>query len=633
MALPSEQLPEEPPTSKAVRPGLQCEVHPVELHTHHLLEKHHAEVLEKLQSHEEILLKVLGCAHSHGALAAEKVVQERAPQVGERERRSSEREQQQDARVAFDVEQPVAAHAPNVIKRSRSRAHGSYTFTPKLFSTFTQFDLQLKEGAANVDADQASRVLGLDRRSMRSSGINDSWLKRFVSSASFDIFFASLVVTNAIFIGVEVQDNLHNPNGDSLVLKVIRNFYTALFTVEILLRIAAHQRDFFCSPDNWKWNMVDMLLVLCSLWEAALEIMSAMSEDGGQRMTGFSGLRTVRIVRITRLVRVAKLGRILRFVMALRTLIQSIIYTLKSLIWALVLLALIIYFFAIIFTQAVGDSRLDANAQQSPEADRYFNSLLEAMLSLFMCISGGVSWENVIYPLWRLSPAWVVVFVFYVSFTYFAVLNVVTGVFCQSAIDSAQSDHTMVMQSILANKEAHIEKIKFLFSEIDAEERGLITYKMFEEKVGDQAVKAYFESMDLDVWDAWSFFKLLDLDAGCVHRKSAGHKGHHGPPYAWNFGQPNRVSQSGAVEIEEFLMGCLRLRGSARAIDIAKLIHDQAWLLKNQSHFWTFVEVQLQELKQQLRHLAPTAVGAGSPMGSPTSPRPPTPATTPVSNA
>lgn len=25
---------------------------------------------------------------------------------------------------------------------------------------------------------------------------------------------------------------------------------------------------------------------------------------------------------------------------------------------------------------------------------------------------------------------------------------------------------------------------------------------MFEEKVGDQAVKAYFESMDLDVWDA-----------------------------------------------------------------------------------------------------------------------------------
>eukprot|EP00913_Durusdinium_trenchii_P021728 g20414.t1 len=145
----------------------------------------------------------------------------------------------------------------------------------------------------------------------------------------------------------------------------------------------------------------------------------------------------------------------------------------------------------------------------------------------------------------------------------------------------------MVMQSILANKEAHIEKIKLLFNEIDAQDRGLITYQMFEEKVGDQAVKAYFESMDLNVWDAWSFFKLLDLDSG------------------------------GAVEIEEFLMGCLRLRGTARAIDIAKLIHEQAWLLKNQGHFWTFVEVQLQELRQQLNQLAPTAPPS---LGSPSLP-------------
>lgn len=43
-----------------------------------------------------------------------------------------------------------------------------------------------------------------------------------------------------------------------------------------------------------------------------------------------------------------------------------------------------------------------------------------------------------------------------------------------------------------------------------------------------------------DVWDAWSFFKMLDLD------------------------------ESGAVDMEEFLMGCLRVRGAAKAIDISK---------------------------------------------------------------
>ncbi|CAK9071852.1 unnamed protein product [Durusdinium trenchii] len=593
--LPAEEKRPEPPRlSRHDRPGHQCadpqleelkhlmkglqsECHQVELQqlqTHSLLEKHHSEVLEIFEAHEGILLQVLGCAHSHGPPA-------KARRASERNLGEFSSVVQAPKGVAFDLD-PVdedASAAEDVkgedakgpLKRSPSRAHGSFTFTPKLFSTFTQFDLHLKEGAANVDADQARRERGLDRPSQHLS--RDCCLKRYVATTAFDVFFACLVISNAIFIGVEVQHTLAHPKDASVVLQVIRNSYTALFTLEIILRIAVYGRAFFRS-DDWFWNGLDAVLVICSLWEVALEIVSAaQDEEGG--MLGFTGLRTVRIVRVTRLVRVAKLGRILRFVMALRTLIQSIIYTLKALVWALVLLALIIYFFAILFTQAVSDSQ---DAEWQPEVDRYFNSLPDTMLSLFMCISGGVSWENVIYPLRRLSPAWAMVFVFFISFCNFAVLNVVTGVFCQSAIDSAQSDHQMVMQSILANKEAHIEKIKLLFNEIDAQDRGLITYQMFEEKVGDQAVKAYFESMDLNVWDAWSFFKLLDLDSG------------------------------GAVEIEEFLMGCLRLRGTARAIDIAKLIHEQAWLLKNQGHFWTFVEVQLQELRQQLNQLAPTAV-------------------------
>ena len=57
----------------------------------------------------------------------------------------------------------------------------------------------------------------------------------------------------------------------------------------------------------------------------------------------------------------------------------------------------------------------------------YFGSLADSMLSLFMSISGGVSWENVVTPLKAVSVAWVFLFLFYVSFTYFAVLNVVTA--------------------------------------------------------------------------------------------------------------------------------------------------------------------------------------------------------------
>ena len=43
--------------------------------------------------------------------------------------------------------------------------------------------------------------------------------------------------------------------------------------------------------------------------------------------------------------RIIRVLRIFRFVLALRTLVQSTIHTLKSLFWALVLLGLIIYVF------------------------------------------------------------------------------------------------------------------------------------------------------------------------------------------------------------------------------------------------------------------------------------------------
>ena len=76
-------------------------------------------------------------------------------------------------------------------------------------------------------------------------------------------------------------------------------------------------------------------------------------------------------------------------------------------------------------------------------------------------------------------------------------------VFCQSAIESAQNDHAMVVQSMIDNKTAHLTKIKALFSEIGAEESGVLTIGVFEEKIKTPAVRQYFEALGLDVWDAW----------------------------------------------------------------------------------------------------------------------------------
>jgi len=384
------------------------------------------------------------------------------------------------------------------------------------------------------------------------------------------VFFAALVGLNTIFMGIDAELQLADQieRVESVALSVTRRIFTVAFTVELVLRIVAHGRDFFCKVNFWNW--LDTVIVVAGLAEATFDVIQAAA--GEANVPSMVSLRALRILRITRMLKIIRVLRIFRFVLALRTLVQSTIHTLKSLFWALVLLGLIVYVFALVFTEATGDMIRDLRVvgDQQSASLRYFGSVTTTMLSLFMSIAGGVSWEDVLEPLRQVSEIWVVLFIMYVSFTYFAVLNVVTAVFCQSAIESAQNDHSTKCQAILADKEMHIEKIKDLFQEIDEAHTGIITYETFQQKMHTPEVRTYFETIDLDVWDAWSFFKLLDLDEG------------------------------GSVEIEEFLMGCLRLRGSARSMDVAKLMYDQAWHIKNQGRFWAFVEERLRMLQEEV---------------------------------
>lgn len=52
-------------------------------------------------------------------------------------------------------------------------------------------------------------------------------------------------------------------------------------------------------------------------------------------------------------------------------------------------------------------------------------------------------------------------------------------------------------------------------------------------------------------------------------------------------------------------MGCMRLRGSAKALDVAKLMFDQHWAVKQQVTFMQFVETELKRMDLYFHHLCP----------------------------
>jgi len=374
----------------------------------------------------------------------------------------------------------------------------------------------------------------------------------------------ALIISNSIFMGVEIDYTARNPIADTPSAYVgIGYVYAAAFTLELVMRLGLDRLEFFCAKtmNAIMWNYLDLFIVLSSLAEVALDIVkyaqeaSAEGDDEQDEGISMSNLRIIRIIRVTRLLRLLRIGRIVRFISALRLLVYSIVHTLKSVFWSMLLLTIIIYVFGILFTQAATDYRVQLTVagkeplltEEADEALQYhWGTLSASMMSLYMAISGGVSWLDIYRTQSVVNPMGSVTFLIYITFTYFAVLNVIVGIFCQSAIESQQADQEAMVHAFLANQHMFTKRFKVLFQTVDSDNSGYITKEEFMAVVDEPKVRAYFATLDLHAEDAITLFRMLD---------------------------ESRDEEEG-IDVEDFVNGCLRLKGPAKSYDCARLMSE-----------------------------------------------------------
>merc|ERR1719433_2363776 len=122
------------------------------------------------------------------------------------------------------------------------------------------------------------------------------------------------------------------------------------------------------------------------------------------------------------------------------------------------------------------DLPADTPATEVLEAlNLFWGSLPRSMFTLFKSITGGISWHECVVPLQDLGWLYVTLFTTFIAFSVFAVMNVVTAVFCQSAIESAQSDRDLVTMDLLNANEKIYQQFAGLFGEIDVVDQESIT--------------------------------------------------------------------------------------------------------------------------------------------------------------
>ncbi|CAJ1360797.1 unnamed protein product, partial [Effrenium voratum] len=229
--------------------------------------------------------------------------------------------------------------------------------------------------------------------------------------------------------------------------------------------------------------------------------------------------------------------RVVKFVRSLKSLLFCIGRTMRALAWSGVLLFLIIFLFGLIFTDISTEffARSESGGDTSDFLSKRFNSLASSMHTLYASITGGFTWVEARDAFSEIDLMWGWLFEAYIAFCLFAVLNVMTGVFCHSAIESAEKDHELNLQMVAAERAKYFRAVKRLFAQLDKDQDGGITAKEFEIALETPALMHVFDALELSVEDAWALFRTLDSDGD---------------------------SRVGPLE---FLEGCLRLKGAARS--------------------------------------------------------------------
>ena len=207
-------------------------------------------------------------------------------------------------------------------------------------------------------------------------------IRRLVEGPNFQNFIVTLIVINAVILGLETSDSVMAAHGawlkwlDALILYV--------FVAEIALRLHVHRLRFFTQP----WSLFDFIIVAIALIPA-----------GGP----FAALRALRVLRVLRLISV---------IPTMRRVIEGLLSAVPGIASVAAIMLLFFYVFAVIGTHLYADT-----------FPAWFGSLGKTMYTLFQIMTLE-SWSmGIVRPVMAEHPGAWAFFITYILVTTFTMLN------------------------------------------------------------------------------------------------------------------------------------------------------------------------------------------------------------------
>jgi len=167
-----------------------------------------------------------------------------------------------------------------------------------------------------------------------------------------------------------------------------------------------------------------------------------------------------------------------------------------------------------------------------------WGGMARSMFTLFASITGGISWCDVHERILEVGLAYAVGFICFLFCMFFSVLNVVTGIVVDDAIQMNNSDRAVRKRNADRLKTQLQSDIYEVLTRVDSDGTGLISGEQFSTCMEDPHVAAMMAGMEVATGDPEQLFSALD------------------------------VNSDGDISVLEFVEGLQRIHGAASGLDM-----------------------------------------------------------------
>lgn len=202
------------------------------------------------------------------------------------------------------------------------------------------------------------------------------------------------------------------------------------------------------------------------------------------------------------------------------------------------------FMFALCFVQ--GASELFADASLSVE-DRLrawndYGTIGRTLMTVFISSTGGADWDDLATPMKQAGIVYYMIFCVWQATFLFIIMNCLTSLFVDATLQVAAKDEELLINDQLAQKQEYMAKLVSLFHALDRQHTGLISHEDFLTHMSDPRMAGFAASLELDDAHLEQMFTILS------------HGGEQG------------------VDLETFVMGCIKLKGNAKSVDVLDIL-------------------------------------------------------------